>query len=115
MNTNNTNLNLISINILTSCGNKTDVVPCQPGSYAPQGHMSCIPCPVASYCPTSKLPAHIPCSNVTTAVTQNKTSCDLCPPGYKCINAAQSPVPCDNGYYSKGGASECTICPAGHR
>jgi len=98
-----------------SCGNKVDAVPCQPGSYAPSGHMSCLPCPIGSHCPSSKMSTFIPCVNITTAATENKTSCDVCPPGFKCTDPTKSPVACDSGYYSLGGASQCTICPEEHR
>lgn len=102
--------------IPSSCGDKSvDPVPCQQGSYAPSGQMSCLPCPIGSHCPSSKLSKHIPCSNGTTALAVNQTSCDPCPAGSKCIDATISPVACDSGYYSKGGATQCIVCPEGHR
>lgn len=103
------------MHLWTSCGNKIDVVPCQPGSYASSGEMSCLPCPVGSHCPSSKMSTFIPCVNVTTAASENKTSCDPCPAGFKCTDPTKPPVACNSGYYSLGGTSQCTICPEGHR
>lgn len=77
--------------------------------------MSCLSCPIGSHCPSNGMFEPIACVNVTTAATVNKTNCDPCPAGHKCIDASKSPIPCEDGYYSKGWASECTLCPIGHR
>ena len=99
-----------------SCADKSvDPVPCLAETYAPSGRMSCLPCPIGSHCPSSKLSKHIPCVNGTTALAVNQTSCNPCPAGSKCIDATKAAVECANGYYSKGGATQCILCPEGYR
>ena len=92
-----------------------DPLPCGNGSFAPVGSTYCHGCPVGSQCPSAKLAYHQLCSNGSFSVVENATSCSECPAGSKCPNPAVGPVECENGTYSKAGATHCIECPGGHR
>lgn len=77
--------------------------------------MSCVSCPQGTQCPIDKLPAYLPCANGTYSDSAGRDSCIMCPAGSKCPDPKGPAIPCSNGYYSKGGAQDCTICPEGHR
>ena len=98
------------------CPVKTDdPIPCGNGSFAPEGSTYCHGCPIGSQCPSAKLAYHQLCANGSYSLVVNATSCLECPPGFKCPNPNVEPVECENGTYSKAGATHCVICPGGHR
>lgn len=92
-----------------------DPIPCGNGSFAPEGSTYCHGCPIGSQCPSAKLAYHQLCANGSYSLVVNATSCLECPPGFKCPNPNVEPVECENGTYSKAGATHCVICPGGHR
>lgn len=92
-----------------------DPVPCLKTTYSPSGQMSCTTCPKGGQCPTDKLQNYIPCSTGTYSDTLGKETCISCPAGSKCPDAIGPAVVCGDGYYSKGGTADCTICPNGYR
>ena len=99
-----------------SCADpSTDPSECPAGNYAPSGSLHCQSCPVGSHCPSSGLSVYVPCVNGTYTDSVNQSICQSCPAAKKCSNPAQPPEDCPNGTYSKGGATECTICPEGHQ
>lgn len=105
-----------SCNYYPSCPvNSEDPIPCRNGSFAPARSTYCHPCPIGSHCPSEKLSFHLPCANGSFSVTENSTICTECPAGSKCPNPALGPVECENGTYSKSGATHCIECPSGHR
>ncbi|EDO39338.1 predicted protein, partial [Nematostella vectensis] len=114
----------------TTAVNQTECATCPAGSKCPDvtqapvactngyykgTHTACLACPAGSYCPSDKLSTHLPCPNGTYTTTPSQTGCSDCPPGHRCPHAASAPVVCDNGTFSLGKTTECTICPAGYR
>ena len=95
--------------------NSEDPIPCSNGSFAPAGSTYCHSCPIGSQCPSEKLSSHLPCANGSFSVVENATICTECPAGSKCPNPAVGPVECENGTYSKAGATHCIECPSGFR
>ena len=95
--------------------NSEDPIPCSNGTFAPAGSTYCHSCPIGSQCPSEKLSFHLPCANGSFSVVKNATICTECPAGSKCPNPAVGPVECENGTYSKAGATHCIECPSGHR
>ena len=57
----------------------------------------------------------IKCLNGTYSDETKSTECKTCPAGFSCPNVDKSPVECQIGYYSLVGATQCLICPQGHR
>ena len=105
-----------SCNYHPSCPvNSEDPIPCSNGSFAPAGSTYCHSCPIGSQCPSEKLSFHLPCANGSFSVVENATICTECPSGSKCPNPAVGPVECENGTYSKAGATHCIECPSGYR
>lgn len=110
-----------------------DSYPCPAGTYSAALQLVKIEdcstvCPVGSYCPLGST-AIKPCPSGTYNDKTGATSrgpgdypaCKECPAGYTCkdTNLADlvgltAPVIVGAGYYSAAGATESTICPAGH-
>lgn len=104
-----------SCNYYSSCPvNSEDPIPCRNGTFAPARSTYCHPCPIGSHCPSEKLSFHLPCTNGSFSVAENSTICTECPAGSKCPNPALGPVECEDGMYSKSGATHCIECPSGH-
>lgn len=95
--------------------NSDDPISCTNGTFAPAHSIFCHSCPIGSHCPSEKLPYHLPCANGSYSVVKNATRCLECMPGFKCPNPAEEPVECQNGTYSKAGATHCIVCPSGHK
>lgn len=66
-------------------------------------------------CPNDKMHSPVPCANGTFANKTKSSECKICPVGFTCFDPRQTPIKCNDGYYSNGGTSACVICPAGHR
>ena len=99
-----------------SCLDKgSSPVICLKGNYSPLGIKDCLACPLGAECPQDGLTSYRLCTNGSFATSVNQTSCQSCPAGYKCSNPTQEPMVCENGTYSRIGASQCTECPSGYR
>ena len=100
-----------------SCLNKSATpVACESGFYSPSGEMTCKECRPGYMCPTPEpISIPIPCINGTYSNSTRSTSCKVCPVGYSCLDPGQTPVLCQQGFYSPSGTAQCLICPAGHR
>ena len=95
--------------------NSADPIPCYQGSFAPSRSIECQECPLGSHCPANASEKHVPCGPGSYANVTSLTKCLECPAGFICQNPSLAPVPCENGTYSKGAATNCTMCPAGFR
>lgn len=93
--------------------------PCPQGTYSSNTGLAdvnqCTACGVGNYCPNYAMQSATQCADgYYNDYTVNAYYCDMCPAGYKCLESDDHPVPCDEGYYSARGATDCTRCPLGH-
>ncbi|XP_052792607.1 uncharacterized protein LOC128226665 [Mya arenaria] len=77
---------------------ESDLVPCPPGFFCPEGSSQPSPCAPGTYAPG-----------------QNHTTCIICPVGFYCIEQAVTMVPCPWKIYCKLGSSApvCDLLPHG--
>ena len=106
---------LIITLFLVRCESKISPEACPAGSFADLGADKCTPCPRGSYCPTNATTCPKPCARGYYSNTTGAKECTACEAGFKCSNSSLTPVECEDGRYSLGATSECTICPAGSR
>ena len=99
----------------SSCLNKSSPTSCAIGTYAAPDQMSCETCPKGSRCPSASMASPIQCVNGTYQNDTGQSTCHDCPGGYSCLNAENTPVPCNAKEYSSVGVAACSACPAGHR
>ncbi|XP_072885876.1 uncharacterized protein [Hemitrygon akajei] len=113
----------------SSCDPKEGtLVACDPGSWSPEGVLSCLPCMEGYICPDGNLPQKCPpgsepnsdhssCVDCQTGYFSRESDlkCYPCPTGFLCpVPGLISPILCSAGTYQpEPGGSHCIPCPAG--
>lgn len=109
----------------------TDCLPCPAGYYCLEGSSSSTgACAKGFYCPSpipnpysndppqigSYGPKQEQCPEKTytdVIATQAKADCKICPAGYYCTRASESPTDCPRGYFCVEGVEKPAPCPIG--
>ena len=70
------------------CPMQLPPIACLNGTYSTAKQEECTTCPLGHYCPTSVMPAPVPCVVGYYANVTGVAACTECEAAYKCLNAS---------------------------
>ena len=85
---------------------------CPAKTYSSLGLGSCAECPAGFKCSRAGLTEPEDCEKGYYNNGTGQAACSKCEAGRECLNAKES-IPCQAGYYSREGESNCTKCSPG--